>query len=240
MSDSDHGYQTTKQDVGSPTMNQPAGHDHQDPASESDIGNSRTGFIANPVDTPNVVEVENQHKVTKSEVSDKIVRRWKREDLIKKGSLATSVMAFLFSLLAFIIMASDKHGDWKQFDKWAEYRYVLAVAILSTLYAGGQTLRQVHELRTRKTLLQQRTSAFLNFFGDQIMAYLLISAASAAIPQTNRLFQYLDDETYLADYSGSAFTEAAAAAISMAFLAFLSLAVSAMISGYKLSTSQVL
>ncbi|XP_035545491.1 CASP-like protein 4B1 [Juglans regia] len=231
MSDSDHGNQlTTKQHVGSPTMTQPAGHDHQDPASESDIGNSRTGFIANPVDTPDVVDVENLHKVTKSEVSDKIVRRWKREDLIKKGSLATSVMAFLFSLLAFIIMASDKHGDWKQFDKWPEYRYVLAVAILSTLYAGGQTLRQVHELRTRKTLLQQRTSAFLNFFGDQIMAYLLISAASAAIPQTNRLFQYLD----------SAFTEAAAAAISMAFLAFLSLAVSTMISGYKLSTSQVL
>lgn len=45
---------------------------------------------------------------------------------------------------------------------------MLAVAILSTLYAGGQTLRQVYELRTRKPLLQQRTSAFLNFFGDQV------------------------------------------------------------------------
>ncbi|KAG6640269.1 hypothetical protein CIPAW_10G161400 [Carya illinoinensis] len=217
-------------------MTQPS-HDHQDPASESDIGNSRTVFIANPVDTPDVVDVENQNKVTKLDVLDKIVRRWKREDLLKKGSLATSGMAFLFSLLAFIVMASDNHAEIGNSLTNGQNK---AVAILSTLYAGGQTFRQVHELRTRKHLLQQRTSAFLNFFGDQIMAYLLISVASAAIPQTNRLFQYLDDETYIADYSGSAFTEAAAAAISMAFLSFLSLALSAMISGYKLSTSQVL
>ncbi|KAG7960941.1 hypothetical protein I3843_10G153400 [Carya illinoinensis] len=196
-------------------------------ASESHVGNLRTAFIANPVYTLDVVDAENQNKVTKSDVSDKIVRRWKREDLLKKGSLATSGMAFLFSLLAFIVMASDNHAE-------------IGNSLTNGQNKGGQTFRQVHELRTRKHLLQQSTSALLNFFGDQIMAYLLISAASAAIPQTNRLFQYLDDETYIANYSGSAFTEAAAAAISMAFLAFLSLALSAMISGYKLSTSQVL
>ena len=51
-----------------------------------------------------------------------ITRRWKREDLLKRGSLIARGLAFLFSLLSFIIMASNKHGDWKNFDKYEEYR----------------------------------------------------------------------------------------------------------------------
>lgn len=47
-------------------------------------------------------------------------------------------------------------------------RYMLAISILSTLYAGGQALRQVHELWTRKRLFQDRHSALLDFFGDQV------------------------------------------------------------------------
>lgn len=52
-----------------------------------------------------------------------ILRRWKREDLLKRGYLALRVLAFLFSLLAFIIMASNKHADWKKFNRFEEYRF---------------------------------------------------------------------------------------------------------------------
>lgn len=51
-----------------------------------------------------------------------ILRRWKREDLVRRGSLALRGLSLVFSLLAFIIMASNKHGDWKDFDKYEEYR----------------------------------------------------------------------------------------------------------------------
>ncbi|XWS55464.1 hypothetical protein CRYUN_Cryun09bG0002300 [Craigia yunnanensis] len=68
-------------------------------------------------------------------------RRWKREDLLKRGSLLARGLALLFSLLSFIIMASNKHGDWKIFDKHGEYSYLLAIAILSILYTGRQALR---------------------------------------------------------------------------------------------------
>lgn len=51
-----------------------------------------------------------------------ILRRWKREDLIKRGSLGLRGIAFLFSLISFIAMASNKHGDWKEFDRYEEYR----------------------------------------------------------------------------------------------------------------------
>lgn len=51
-----------------------------------------------------------------------ITRRWRREDMLNRGSLALRGLALLFSLLAFIIMASNKHGDWKNYDKYEEYR----------------------------------------------------------------------------------------------------------------------
>ncbi|XP_057473369.1 CASP-like protein 4B1 [Actinidia eriantha] len=154
-----------------------------------------------------------------------ILRRGRRDDLLKRGSLALRGLGLLFSLLAFIIMASNKHGNWRDFDKYEEYRYVLAIAILSTLYAGVQVLRQVHELSTGKQLFSQRNLALVDFFGDQVVAYLLISAASSAVPLTNSMREGGDN----------IFTDASAAAISMEFLAFLVFAFSALISGYKLS-----
>lgn len=59
----------------------------------------------------------------------------------------------------------------------------------------------------------------------QIVAYLLISATSAAASLTNRMRQGSDN----------LFTDASAASVSMAFFAFTALALSAVISGFKLS-----
>ncbi|TKY65745.1 CASP protein 4B1 [Spatholobus suberectus] len=155
-----------------------------------------------------------------------ILRRWKREDLMKRGSLALRGIALLFSLISFVVMASNTHGDSRDFDKYEEYRYLLAVAILSSLYTGGQVFRQVQELSTAKQLLQPRMAAMIDFFGDQIIAYLLISSASSAVPITNRMREGADN----------IFTDSSSAAISMSIFAFLCLAASALISGYKLST----
>ncbi|KDP22814.1 hypothetical protein JCGZ_00401 [Jatropha curcas] len=155
-----------------------------------------------------------------------ITRRWRRKEILQRGSLGLRGLGFLFSLLAFIVMASNKHGDWKNFDKYEEYRYLLAIAILSTLYTGAQVLRHVHELSTGKLLLEGRNSAIVEFFGDQIASYLLVSAASTAVPLTNRMREGADN----------IFTDSSTAAISMAFFAFFLLALSALISGYKLST----
>ncbi|GAB2272118.1 hypothetical protein Dimus_006937 [Dionaea muscipula] len=154
-----------------------------------------------------------------------ILRRWRREDLMRKGSLTLRAVALLFSLLSLIIMASNQHGGWMNYQHYEEYRYVLAIAILSTLYTGIQSLKHVHQLSTGKELIAQRTWALVDFFGDQIMAYLLISSASSAVPMTDRMREGSDN----------LFTDSSAAAISMSFLAFLALALSAMLSGYKLS-----
>ncbi|XP_061375809.1 CASP-like protein 4B4 [Gastrolobium bilobum] len=154
-----------------------------------------------------------------------VLRRWKREDLLKRGSLWLRGIALLFSLISFILVASNNHGDWRNFVKYEEYRYLLAIAIISSLYTGGQVFRQALELSTGQTLLQSRTLAFIDFVGDQVVAYLLISSTSSAIPMTNRIRVVADN----------IFTDTSAAAISMSFFAFLCLAISAIISGHKLS-----
>lgn len=154
-----------------------------------------------------------------------ILRRWKREDFLKKSYLGFRCGALLFSSLAFIIMASNKHGDWKDFDRYEEYRYVLAIAVLSTLYTGLQTFRRIHELSTGTEFSSPRNWDMIDFIGDQAVAYLLISAASSAVPLTNRMRENVDN----------IFTDSSASAISMEFLAFLAMAISAIISGYKLS-----
>ncbi|XP_057426579.1 CASP-like protein 4B1 [Lotus japonicus] len=92
---------------------------------------------------------------------------WRREDLVKRGSLGLRGIALLFSLISFIAMASNQHGDWREFDKYEEYRYLLAIAILSCLYTGAQVFRQVHELSTGKQLIQPRMAAMIDFIGDQ-------------------------------------------------------------------------
>ncbi|KAJ0978341.1 hypothetical protein J5N97_013815 [Dioscorea zingiberensis] len=154
-----------------------------------------------------------------------VVRRWRREDLTEKASMVLRGLGTLFSLLAFVVMASNKHGDWRDFDKYEEYRYLVAISVLAFLYSGAQLALQVHRFSSGKELLSRRTSVKVDFAGDQIVAYLLISAASAAVPKTNSMREGADN----------IFTDASSAAISMAFFAFFALALSAMISGHKLS-----
>ncbi|RZC82482.1 hypothetical protein C5167_045273 [Papaver somniferum] len=171
---------------------------------------------------PPEADVESQASLT--EISS-ILRRWKKENLLNKGSLFLRGGTLFFSFLAFVIMASNKHGDWEDFDKYQEYRYCLAISILAIMYCGAQVFHQVNRIRTGKDFISQPKAFILEFFGDQIMAYLLISATSAAIPMTNHMREGADN----------IFTDSSASAISMTFFAFLTLALSALISGFKLS-----
>ncbi|XP_020236865.1 CASP-like protein 4B4 [Cajanus cajan] len=152
--------------------------------------------------------------------------RLKKKDMLMRGSLALRGIALFLSLISFILVASNKHGDWKEFELYQEYRYLLAGAILSSLYTGLQVFRQLHELSTGQNLIQLRTAGLIDFVGDQVVAYLLISSTSSAIPITNRMREAADN----------IFTDSSAAAIAFSFLAFWCVALSAVISGHKLST----
>ncbi|ERM95573.1 hypothetical protein AMTRI_Chr08g165940 [Amborella trichopoda] len=154
-----------------------------------------------------------------------ILSRWEREDLIKRSGLVLRGLALLFALLSFLIMATNQHGGWMEFDHYDEYRYILGIAILACLYTACQVARDIHRLLTGKDIITRPSSFYVDFVGDQVMAYLLISACSAAIPLTNSMRKNVDN----------LFTDMSSASISMAFFAFTALAISALISGYKLT-----
>ncbi|KAG9159220.1 hypothetical protein Leryth_023148 [Lithospermum erythrorhizon] len=119
-----------------------------------------------PVGAGKTGDMENKTTLEGFGVSN-IVQKWRRDDLLKKGSLSLCVASLIFSLIALIIMASNKHGDWKNYNKYEEYRYVLAIAIISTLYSGLQAILQLNDLSGRELILKHH-KMILDFFGDQV------------------------------------------------------------------------
>ncbi|CAN6301215.1 unnamed protein product [Urochloa humidicola] len=158
-------------------------------------------------------------------VVDSVVARWRREDMLDKSPLALHAAAAAFSFVALVLVASNQHGDWMQFDRYQEYKYLLAIAALACLYSLAQAGRHLVRMRRGVDPVSASSGRLLDFVGDQVVAYLLMSALSAAVPITNRMRSAVVNN----------FTDATAAAISMAFLAFVALALSAVASGYKLS-----
>lgn len=72
------------------------------------------------------------------------------------------------------------------------HRYLLAIAILSTLYTGAQVGRQIHELRTGKEILSPQMMVLLNFVGDQvrlIYARLFFLRRAGSFEPTNSCYQ---------------------------------------------------
>lgn len=158
-------------------------------------------------------------------VVDSVVARWRREDMLDKSPLALHAAAAAFAFVALVLLASNQHGDWMQFDRYQEYRYLLAIAALAFVYSLAQALRHARRMRGGADPASAPSVRIFDFVADQVVAYLLMSALSAATPITNRMRTAVVNN----------FTDATAAAISMAFLAFVALALAATLSGYKLS-----
>lgn len=68
------------------------------------------------------VEAAKTETATGTSTFSAITQRWKREDLVKKASPIMRGLSLLCSLLAFIIMVSNKHGYGRNFDEYEEYR----------------------------------------------------------------------------------------------------------------------
>ncbi|KAL6649766.1 hypothetical protein ACP70R_013990 [Stipagrostis hirtigluma subsp. patula] len=158
-------------------------------------------------------------------VVDSVVARWRREDMLDKSPLALHAAAAVFALVALVLVATNQHGDWMMFDRYQEYRYLLAIAALALAYSLAQAVRHWRRMRGGVDPISGPSGRLIDFAGDQVVAYLLMSAVSAAVPITNRMRSAVINT----------FTDATAAAISMAFFAFVALALSAVVSGYKLS-----
>ncbi|XVF09272.1 hypothetical protein REPUB_Repub07fG0078700 [Reevesia pubescens] len=160
-----------------------------------------------------------------------VLRRSKVQEKVKMAALGFRLSEIVLCLISFSVMAADKTQGWSgdSYDRYKEYRYCLSVNVIGFVYAGFQAYDLAYYLISEKHVIHHYLRQPFDFFMDQILAYLLISASSSAATR-------VDD--WQSNWGKDEFTEMASASVAMAFLAFIAFAFSSLISGYELCTHE--
>ncbi|KAL5813900.1 hypothetical protein ACOSQ4_024541 [Xanthoceras sorbifolium] len=162
-----------------------------------------------------------------------ILKRSKTEETVKVANLGFRLSEVVLCLISFSVMAADKTQGWAgdSFDRYREYRYCLSINVIGFAYSVFQAYDIGYYISTGKHVIRHHLRRPFDFFMDQILAYLLISAASAAATR-------VDD--WQSNWGKDDFTVMASASVAMAFLAFVAFASSSLISGYNLCTTDAM
>ncbi|GAB2269857.1 hypothetical protein Dimus_004777 [Dionaea muscipula] len=157
---------------------------------------------------------------------EEIVERSRRVNVIQRVALGLRVCEFLLCLISFSVMASDKTQGWSgdSFDRYKEYRFCLSVNVIAFIYSGFQAFDLAYHLVTGKHVVSHHLRHQFDFVMDQVLAYLLVSASSAAATRV---------VDWQLNWGKDEFTEKASASVSLSFLAFIAFAISSLISGHN-------
>ncbi|GMH23381.1 hypothetical protein Nepgr_025224 [Nepenthes gracilis] len=168
---------------------------------------------------------ERQRKGVRLGVVEEIVGKSKREEMLKRVALGLRLSELVLCLISFSIMAADKTRGWSgdSFDRYKEYRFCLSVNVIAFVYSGFQAYDLAYHLAIGKHAFSYHLHRQFDFLMDQIMAYLLISASSAA---ATRLVDWQ------LNWGKDEFTAMISASVVMSFLAFIAFALSSLVSGY--------
>ncbi|XP_058781784.1 CASP-like protein 4A3 [Vicia villosa] len=181
------------------------------------------------------VREEPQRQATKVETSEKGSERRLRsapvsctaEEVTRKAGLGFRLCEMVVCLISFSVMAANKTQGWSgdSYDRYKEYRYCLSMNVIGFAYSGLQACDLAFQLVTGKHMISHHLRYHFQFFLDQVVAYLLISASSSAATR-------VDD--WQSNWGKDEFTEMATVSVGMSFLAFVAFAMSSLISGYIL------
>ncbi|MBA0689696.1 hypothetical protein Goari_007413 [Gossypium aridum] len=153
--------------------------------------------------------------------------RWSSRPLIHRHSnlfLRFSVLLFSFISALTLVTPStnNKHHPSPSFTDYSELIYCFIVAIIALVYTAFQLFKGISDIAHRGILISDLTSDYLSFVLDQLLVYLLVSSASAAVPIIGQVER------------GTALRKGTIVSTSMAFATFLVMAICAILSGYKL------
>ena len=62
------------------------------------------------------------HRSRGGGVVDSVVARWRRDEMLDKSPLALHAAAAVFAFVALVLVVSNQHSDWMQFDRYQEYK----------------------------------------------------------------------------------------------------------------------
>ncbi|KAH0925274.1 hypothetical protein HID58_017530 [Brassica napus] len=149
-----------------------------------------------------------------------ILKRSKREEVVKYSALGFRLSEVVLALISFSVMAADKTKGWSgdSFDRYKEYRFCLSVNVVAFVYSAFQACDLAYHLVREKHFINNHLRPLFEFILDQ-------ATSTAAVTR-------VDD--WVSNWGKDDFTEMASASIAMSFLAFLAFACSSLISGYNL------
>ncbi|CAN1131494.1 CASP-like protein 4C2 [Linum perenne] len=139
------------------------------------------------------------------------------------------LFAFCFSLTSAIFMLTNSRGSdspaWRDFDA---FKYLLAANAIVAIYSIFQVAASAWEVMKSFTLFPELLQVWFDFGHDQIFAYLVLSADSAATALAKSLREEGDTCR-----SYSAFCLQSDIAIALGFVGFLVLGFTCLLSGYR-------
>lgn len=149
---------------------------------------------------------------------------------LRRAELGFKVSAAVFCLVSLSVMAAGTTPGWSgdSFRRYNEYRYTLAASVVAFTYLGFQLVAEVHHLVSGRHIIRGPWGNYFNLAMDQMLAYLLLSASSAALSR---------NDVWVSRFGVDQFAKLINASASMAFLAFIALGLSSIISAYYVFSS---
>ncbi|XP_052196611.1 LOW QUALITY PROTEIN: CASP-like protein 4A3 [Diospyros lotus] len=162
-----------------------------------------------------------------------ILRREKRDSMVKKAALGFRLFALIFCLISLSLFAADTNKGWAldSFYRYKEFRYCMSVNVIGFVYSAAQVCDLVYHLSTGKYIVRNQLRFYLDFSVDQVLTYLLMSASSSAATRV---------EDWQSNWGKDKFPDMASISVGMSFVAFVALASSTLVSGYTLCTRRSL
>ncbi|VAH78049.1 unnamed protein product [Triticum turgidum subsp. durum] len=149
---------------------------------------------------------------------------------LKRAELGFRVSAAVFCLISLSVMSAGTTPGWAgdSFRRYNEYRYTLAASVMAFTYSGFQLVAEVRYLVTGRRIIGGPWGNYFNLAMDQVLAYLLLSASSAALSR---------NDVWVSRFGVDQFAKLINASGSMAFLAFIALGLSSIISARRVFSS---
>ncbi|CAD6257096.1 unnamed protein product [Miscanthus lutarioriparius] len=137
-------------------------------------------------------------------------------------AVALRLVTVVLSLLAFSIMASTRTSAWNA-GRYEPYRYAVGVNVVVCFYSIVQAFAVIRPLIWPSSMSRSASTYFsyCSLFFDQVLAYLLVSASSAAASRNHQ---------WVSRFGTDQFSSKINIAVWFSFLGFLALSANALIS----------
>ncbi|XVE83955.1 hypothetical protein DITRI_Ditri16bG0130300 [Diplodiscus trichospermus] len=134
-------------------------------------------FTSTDQSTAATVEVEEQKQKLGSGSGKKlrpdlsILRKTKRDKMVRKALLGFRISGFAFCLVSFSVLAADKDQGWSldSFYRYKEFRFCMAVNVIGFVYSAIQAYDLAYQLASGKQKPRSRLRCFLDFVLDQVI-----------------------------------------------------------------------